>query len=101
MSGKKKAGKSMSSRANIGETESAKPRKSSNSHKSSNPHKSSNDMWIAPKPSAVNGAATRKWSEPPASPAGSRLLELADIALGTRKPENYRKRRSGILRPKP
>jgi len=58
-------------------------------------------MWIAPKPSAVNGAATRKWSEPPASPAGSRLLELADIALGTKKPENYRKRRSGMLKPKP
>lgn len=91
MSGKKKA---VGSGAKTGERDSAKP------HKSSNPHKS-NDMWIAPKASAVNGAATRKWSEPPASPAGSRLLELADIALGTRKPENYRKRRSGILKPKP
>jgi len=90
----------MGSGAKIEERDSAKPHKSSSSRKSSNPQKPS-DMWIAPKPSAVNGAATRKWSEPPASPAGSRLLELADIALGTKKPENYRKRRSGILKPKP
>jgi hypothetical protein len=96
----------MGSGKKIGERDSAmarkslNPQKSSNSHKSSNPHKA-NDMWIAPKPSAVNGAATRKWSEPPAPPASSRLLDLADIALGTKKPENYRKRRSGILKPKP
>ena len=94
MSGKKKAGKKIDSRNNPLEREHATP------HKPSNPRKSK-DMWIAPKPSPVNGAATRKWSEPPASPAGSRLLELADIALGTKKPENYRKRRSGILKPKP
>jgi len=100
VSGKKKAGKTLGSGAKIGERDSAKPHKSSSPHKSSNLQKPS-DMWIAPKPSAVNGAATRKWSEPPASPAGSRLLELADIALGTKKPENYRKRRSGILKPKP
>jgi len=100
VSGKKKAGKTMGLGAKIGERDSAKPHKSTNSHKPSDPQKSK-DMWVAPKPSAVNGAATRKWSEPPASPAGARLLELADIALGTRKPENYRKRRSGILKAKP
>jgi hypothetical protein len=94
VSGKKKAGKTMGSGKKIGERDSAMPQKSGNPHKSG-------DMWIAPKPSAVNGAATRKWSEPPAPPAGSRFLDLADIALGTKKPENYRKRRSGILKPKP
>ena len=59
------------------------------------------EMWIAAKPSSTNAANTRKWSEEPSSPAGSRLLELADIALGLKKPENFRKRRSGVLKQKP
>jgi hypothetical protein len=58
------------------------------------------DMWIAVKPSSA-AASARKWSEQPSSPAGSRILELADIALGLKKPENFRKRRSGVLKQKP
>jgi hypothetical protein len=63
--------------------------------------KKSADLWIAPKPTSGKGATMRKWSEQPTAPAGSRLLELADIALGLKKPDNFRKRRSGVLRPKP
>lgn len=63
--------------------------------------KKSADLWIAPKPSSSDGITTRKWSEPPAAPAGSRLLELADIALGIKKPEKFRKRRSEVLKQKP
>jgi hypothetical protein len=68
--------------------------------KSTANQKKSADLWIAPKPTSANGA-TRKWSEQPAEPAGSRLLELADIALGFKKPDNFRKRRSGVLKQKP
>jgi hypothetical protein len=64
--------------------------------------KKSADLWVASKPSSSSDAiATRKWSEPPASAAGSRLLELADIALGLKKPEKFRKRRSEVLKQKP
>jgi hypothetical protein len=59
------------------------------------------DLWIALKPPSPNGITARKWNDPPSSPAGSRLLELADIALGLKKPENFRKRRSGVLKQKP
>ena len=62
--------------------------------------KKSADLWVAAKPSS-DGVTTKKWSEPPASPAGSRLLELADIALGLKKPEKFRKRRSEVLKQKP
>jgi hypothetical protein len=69
--------------------------------KSSNDKPQSEEMWIARKPLSPNAATTRKWSEPTSSPASSRILELADIALGLKKPENFRKRRSGILKQKP
>ncbi len=63
--------------------------------------KKSADLWVASKPSSSDAVALRKWSESPASPAGSRLLELADIALGLKKPEKFRKRRSEVLKQKP
>jgi len=63
--------------------------------------KKSADLWVASKPTSADGITTRKWSEPPASAAGSRLLELADIALGLKKPEKFRKRRSEVLKQKP
>ncbi len=88
MSGKKMAGKSADSRKK-------------NSVKQNADQQKSADLWIAPKPPSTNGVTTRKWSEPPSSPTGSRLLELADIALGLKKPENFRKRRSGVVKPKP
>jgi hypothetical protein len=62
--------------------------------------KKSADMWVVSRPSSAD-VTTRKWSEPPASAAGSRLLELADIALGLKKPEKFRKRRSEVLKQKP
>jgi hypothetical protein len=88
LSGKKMAGKSAESRKKDAVKQEADQQKSP-------------DLWIAPKPRSTNGTTTRKWSEPPSSPPGSRLLELADIALGLKKPENFRKRRSGALKPKP
>ena len=63
--------------------------------------KRSADLWVAPKPSSPDEITTRKWSEPPAASTGSRLLELADIALGLKKPEKFRKRRSEVLKQKP
>jgi hypothetical protein len=63
--------------------------------------KKSADLWVTSKPSSPDGVTTRKWSEPPASAAGSRLLELADIALGLKKPEKFRKRRSEVLKQRP
>lgn len=63
--------------------------------------KKSADLWVTAKPSSPDGIPTKKWSEPPAAPTGSRLLELADIALGLKKPEKFRKRRSEVLKQKP
>jgi hypothetical protein len=63
--------------------------------------KKSADLWVTPKPSSPDGITTRKWSEPPTPPPSSRLLELADIALGLKKPEKFRKRRSEVLKQKP
>jgi hypothetical protein len=61
--------------------------------------RSKNELWVAPKTSLTrqddDGAAS--WSLHPRTPHDARLLELADIALGLRKPESFRKRKSLFL----
>jgi hypothetical protein len=52
------------------------------------------DLWIAPKSNLKGDNGDRAWNERGATPTGSRLLELADIALGLKKPEPAKKRRS-------
>jgi hypothetical protein len=50
--------------------------------------KSSDDgLWIAPRHSLKGPAGERAWENRPGGPPNnSRLLELADIALGVKKP---------------
>jgi len=52
------------------------------------------DLWIAPKSNLKGNDGDRAWNDRMAAPTGSRLLELADIALGLKKPEPSRKRRA-------
>jgi len=51
------------------------------------------DLWIAPKSNLKGELGERAWNDRAFVPTGSRLLELADIALGHKKPEPFRKRR--------
>jgi len=67
--------------------------------KKNNPKKpavqfSAEDLWIAPKSNLKGENGDRAWNDRGATPTGSRLLELADIALGLKKPEPARKRRA-------
>jgi hypothetical protein len=49
---------------------------------------SSDDLWIAPKHSLKGDRGERAWENRPGGPPNSsRLLELADIALGLKKAE--------------
>ena len=52
------------------------------------------DLWIAPKSNLKGDNGDRAWNDRMATPTGSRLLELADIALGLKKPELPKKRRA-------
>lgn len=51
------------------------------------------ELWIAPKSNLKGALGERAWNDRAFVPTGSRLLELADIALGHKKPEPLRKRR--------
>ena len=51
------------------------------------------DLWIAPKSNLKGDSGDRAWNDRMATPTGSRLLELADIAMGHKKPEPPKKRR--------
>jgi hypothetical protein len=68
--------------------------------KTSNKRKTINveaqDLWIAPKSNLKGENSDRAWNDRSATPTGSRLLELADIALGLKKPEPARKRRPAV-----
>jgi hypothetical protein len=51
------------------------------------------DLWIAPRYSLKGPAGERAWeNRPGGAPNSSRLLELADIALGVKKPVSRKKR---------
>ena len=52
------------------------------------------DLWIAPKSNLKGENGDRAWNDRTGAPTGSRLLELADIALGLKKPEPFKKRRA-------
>jgi len=52
------------------------------------------DLWIAPRSNLKGENGDRAWNDRSVTPTGSRLLELADIALGLKKPEPARKRRA-------
>jgi hypothetical protein len=54
-------------------------------------------LWIAPRYSLKGPAGERAWeNRPGGAPSSSRYLELADVALGTKKPETSKKRKSPI-----
>jgi hypothetical protein len=56
----------------------------------------SKDLWIAPRYSLKGPAGERAWeNRPGGAPNSSRFLELADIALGVKKPSTKKKRTSG------
>jgi hypothetical protein len=53
---------------------------------------SDDGLWIAPKYSLKGPAGERAWENRPGGPPNSsRLLELADIALGLKKPSPKKK----------
>jgi hypothetical protein len=50
-------------------------------------------LWVAPRYSLKGPAGERAWdSRPGGAPSASRFLELADIAMGIKKPERPKKR---------
>ena len=51
------------------------------------------DLWIAPRYSLKGPAGERAWeNRPGGAPNSSRFLELADIAMGVKKPTSRKKR---------
>ena len=54
------------------------------------------ELWIAPRYSLKGATGDRAWENRPGGPPnGQRMLELADIALGLKKPEPKKKPRGG------
>lgn len=63
--------------------------------KKSRKENSSPGLWVAPKYSLKGPAGERAWEDRPGGPPNSsRLLELADIALGLKKPTPKKKKKS-------
>jgi hypothetical protein len=61
--------------------------------KSEKEPKASKDLWIAPRYSLKGPAGERAWeNRPGGAPNSSRFLELADIALGIKKPAQRKKK---------
>jgi hypothetical protein len=61
--------------------------------KSKNDDSSTGDLWIAPKYSLKGPAGERAWENRPGGPpTNSRFLELADIALGVKKPSTKKRK---------
>jgi hypothetical protein len=52
----------------------------------------SKDMWINPKSNLKGERGDRAWDNRLGVPSGTRFLELADIALGLKKPEPQKKK---------
>ncbi len=66
----------------------------SNNNKKTNSTVSPEDLWVASKSNLKGDNGDRAWNDRMSTPTGSRLLELADIALGLKKPEPPKKLRS-------
>jgi hypothetical protein len=63
-----------------------------NKSKNGKASKDSKELWIAPRYSLKGPAGERAWENRPGGvPNSSRLLELADIALGLKKPLQHKK----------
>jgi hypothetical protein len=61
--------------------------------KSAPPEDLSKDLWISPRFTLKGQNGDRAWDHrQTGNPGSARFLELADIALGTRKPETRKKR---------
>ncbi|HEY7404416.1 MAG TPA: hypothetical protein VIB39_12895 [Candidatus Angelobacter sp.] len=61
--------------------------------KRDNSHNGVKDLWIAPRYSLKGPAGERAWENRPGGvPNSSRFLELADIALGIKKPSTQKKK---------
>ena len=61
-----------------------------------NPEVNADELWIALKSNLKGENGDRAWNDRSATPTGTRLLELADIALGLKKPNSPKKRRSSV-----
>lgn len=79
----------------------SKKKNHNSNHKNHNSHNNKKavrvdvqDLWIAPKSNLKGDNGDRAWNDRGVTPTGSRLLELADIALGLKKPEPFKKRRA-------
>ena len=60
----------------------------------SNQAPAEDELWIAPRYSLKGANGERAWENRPGGPPnGQRMLELADIALGLKKPEAKKKPR--------
>ena len=70
------------------------PHKKKNSVRRAAEMTEAQDLWIAPKSNLKGDNGDRAWNDRRGTPTGSRLLELADIALGLKKPEPPKKRRA-------
>ena len=56
-----------------------------------------NDLWINPRSNLRGPNGDRAWGHGNITPeAGARFLELADIALGLRKPQPFKKRSASV-----
>jgi hypothetical protein len=54
-------------------------------------------VWIAPRHSLKGPAGERAWEHRPGGPpSSSRYLELADIALGVKKPAPHRRKTQAV-----
>lgn len=55
----------------------------------------SDELWVSPRYNLKGPAGERAWENRLGGvPSNSRYLELADIAMGVKKPENIKKRKS-------
>jgi len=58
---------------------------------------SDDELWIAPRFSLKGENAERAWENRPAGPPNSsRFLELADIAMGVRKPAAKKTKKTSV-----
>lgn len=70
-------------------------RKGGSRQENRNSDDSPNELWIAPRYSLKGPAGERAWeNRPGGAPNSGKYLELADIALGLKKPESKKRRNS-------